>query len=265
MIGHERWAVRAVLLAVALALAGCSDLSDLGKTSSRWIEAAPSVTTTTAPAGPLAPTALRAIGGTDPIEWVNDDLGEPPTARPEDAIAAVWARSNKTDRFVQASRAEIAGALPGLEVPELVPSDVRYVSSQLIFDPSTGRLAVDSAAAFGYWSVPPYSRNRSVGQRAVLIVAREAPPSEPATDEPEDSAEAEPGDRCEELTAAGVSECSLVAFNGCIGWALDVTDGWRLVWAREGYQYDLFVREAVDAELLEEMAGSCDLLGRTAG
>jgi hypothetical protein len=37
---------------------------------------------------------------------------------------------------------------------------------------------------------------------------------------------------------------------------LDVFNGWRLVWSEHGYTYDLFVRNAGNADLLARMAGS---------
>ncbi len=263
--------VGALLALAALAAAGCSEtpFSGLGEVTESWIAAAP--TSTTLPAAPEAVPA--ALGDTAPIievEWVNDDLGDPPTGDPDDAIATVWARSNKTDRFVQASRFEIAVALPGIEFPAVVPEGVRFVTSQLIFDPATGRLD-DQVAAFGFWSVEPYSRNRSVGQRAVLFVAEDAEPEGPPegfsgdTDEIPLSGAPEVEDRCEELLGGAVNSCTPVTIgDGCPAWSLDEQGGWRLVWSEQGYEYDLFVRDVDSAEVPFEIAGSCSALGTAA-
>ncbi len=272
---HESVSKRsgALLALAALVAAACSEtpLSGLGGATESWIAAAP--TSTTLPAAPEAVPA--ALGDSAPIievEWVNDDLGDPPTDDPDDAIATVWARSNKTDRFVQASRFEVAVALPGIEFPAVVPEGVRFVTSQLIFDPATGRLD-DQVAAFGFWSVEPYSRNRSVGQRAVLFVAENPQPEGELQvfpgdpDEIPSSPAPEVEDRCDDLLGGAVNSCTPVTIgDGCPAWSLDEQGGWRLVWSEEGYEYDLFVRDVDSAEVPVDMAGSCSALGTaTAG
>ena len=250
------------LLLFGAVVAGCNDasLSGLGHMTERWIAAAPDPTTTTA--SPVAPTpvGLQTTHGEQIVTWVNDELGDPPVASPEDTVAMVWSRSNKQDGYVQASRAEIAVALPGLEFPELIPERSAFITSQLVFDPTTGKLASDPAAAFGFWSAKPYTKARSVAQLAVLIVAIDAAPGEPVVVDtigvPEDLHE---DIGCEELAGSTVEDCRRVILDdGCPAWSLDVTDGWRLVWSAGGYRYDLFVRHAGQADLLARMAGSCD-------
>jgi len=245
-------------LLVGLVLAGCTDapLSSMGHMTEGWIAAIPDPTTTTT-AAPPATVGLLLTHEEKTVEWVNDELGDPLSAIPQDVVAAVWARSNKQDRYVQASRSEMAVALPGLEFPELIPEDVAFVTSQLVFDPTTGKLSADAAAAFGLWSVKPYSKSRSVAQLAVLMVAAAEMPSEPfvVDNVPED----ENGDtRCEDLAGSTVEECTpLTLSDGCPAWSLNVTDGWRLVWSERSYEYDLFVRGTDNADLLARMAGSC--------
>jgi hypothetical protein len=250
------------LLLFGAVVAGCNDasLSGLGHMTERWIAAAPDPTTTTASPVAPAPVGLQTTHSEQIVAWVNDELGDPPVASPEDTVAMVWSRSNKQDGYVQASRAEIAVALPGLEFPELIPERSAFITSQLVFDSTTGKLASDPAAAFGFWSAKPYTKARSIAQLAVLIVAIDAAPGEPVVVDtigvPEDLHE---DIGCEELAGSTVEDCWKVNLaDGCPAWSLDVTDGWRLVWSAGGYRYDLFVRHAGQADLLARMAGSCD-------
>jgi hypothetical protein len=67
----------------------------------------------------------------DVVEWVNDGLGAPEPG--EDPVARVLERRSSFERFVQASRFEITAALPGIRFPEVLPSDVRFVTSQLVY------------------------------------------------------------------------------------------------------------------------------------
>jgi hypothetical protein len=245
-------------------LAGCGSdtpLADLGHMTERWIAAAPaSAVTTTIPPVVTAPVGLLATSGSKPIEWVNDDISDlSPTAAAEDAIVAVWSRSNREDRFVQASRSEIVAALPAIQFPELIPMKVAFITSQLVFNPETGDLASDSVAAFGFWSDMPYTKSRTVSQIAVLTVAVDQPAPEPVVVDTIGVPEDQPGDlRCDELVASTVEECKAVTLeDGRAAWSLDATDGWRLVWSEYGYTYDLFVRNAADVDLLAGMAVSC--------
>ena len=139
-----------LILAAGL-LAGCGSdapLADLGHMTERWIAAAPDAPAATSAPPSAAPIGLLATNGPKSIAWVNDGLGSDVAAptSPGEAIQVVWARSNRQDRYVQASRSEILAALPQLEVPTLVPDEVAFITSQLIFDPATGELASD---AFG--------------------------------------------------------------------------------------------------------------------
>jgi hypothetical protein len=257
-------AVGLVLAAGTLAACGSdAPLADLGHMTERWIAAAPDAPITTSPPPAAAPLGLLATNGAETVEWVNDELGNGPPAvspSPDEIVNFVWSRSNGQDRYVQASRIEILAALPALEVPLLIPDKVSFITSQLIFDPATGELASDAAAAFGFWSEKPYTKSRTVSQLAVLMVAIEEPPPAPVVPDTIGVPAPEPvGDRCERLTDAAVRDCTRVTLqDGCPAWSLEVTDGWRLVWSEHSYTYDLFVRNAADADLLTRMAGSCE-------
>ncbi|MCZ6456505.1 MAG: hypothetical protein O6650_04570, partial [Actinobacteria bacterium] len=103
------------------------------------------------------------------LQWSNDAIVTENLADPEALIAEVFAR-REGDRFIQASRAEIAAALPLVRFPADVPYGAEWVSSQLVIE-NSGELSDDPSAAFGIWSAEPYSRSRSVAQMAVLRIA----------------------------------------------------------------------------------------------
>jgi hypothetical protein len=265
-LGKGRSSTMVVLVLATALLAGCGSdapLADLGHMTERWIAAAPEPTTTTTFApSVVAPVGLLATSGSKTIDWVNDELGDRSRtvpASPEETILAVWSRSNRQDQYVQASRTEILAALPGLGVPTLIPENVAFVTSQLIFDPSTGGLS-SPAAAFGFWSEKPYTKSRSVAQLAVLMVAIDEPIPEPVVPDTIGVPEAPAGpSRCDELTDSTVQECAQVTLeDGCPAWSLAAADGWRLVWSEHGFTYDLFVRNAGNADLLARMASSCE-------
>jgi hypothetical protein len=234
----------------------------MGHMTEHWIAAAPDPTTTTTLPPVAAPVGLFAATGGKSVAWVNDNLGDPSiptTIAPDEIVGFVWSRSSRQDRYVQASRKEIMAALPGLAVPELVPEHVAFVTSQLVFDPATGRLGSEAVAAFGFWSDKPYTKSRSVSQLAVMMVALDELPLEPVVPDtigvPESPADDE---RCRELVDGTVEECTEVMLeDGCPAWSLDLTEGWRLVWSRHGYTYDLFIRNADTVDVLAQMAGSC--------
>jgi hypothetical protein len=203
---------------------------------------------------------LYQAGDDVDITWVNDELGDPVSNHPADTIAGVWSRSSRQDRYVQASRSEIAVALPGIEIPTLVPVNVEYITSQLVFEPATGHLSDDAIAAFGFWSDEPYSKSRSVAQLAVLMVSPDPTPTETVVPDtigvPEDTPE---DSRCNDLAGSTVERClPMTLENGEPAWSLQVSSGWRLVWESDGYEYDLFVRNAANTDVLARMAASVD-------
>ena len=192
------------------------------------------VTTTTVP-------LLADIGS---VAWPNDELALPSEgATAVEITRRIYEASSGTDKYLQAAPADMAVVLQGIQVPGLVPSDVRYVTSQLVFDPTIGRLANDPAAAFGFWVVEPYSQSRSVGQRAVLFVSLDADGDLQLTS---------PEDGCRRFEGRG--SCEPVSIGPNPAWWLTDEEGSTLVWYAPPHRYELTLRG--DRSLAEEMAGS---------
>lgn len=209
------------VLTVSLLLAGCGEAGLLDGVGERTRRVVVGETTTT--------TTLVAVAAGDEDEglvnaaevlWFNDDIDPQSTGDPDEVIAAVWERQLNS-RFVQAARREIAAALPALSFPSLVPQQVRWVTSQLVYNQTSGTLDPDTLAAFGLWSAEPYQSDTA--QVAVLRVGR-AP-----TDAP-----------------AARSEIVVV----------DVPDGVSLGWTESGHSYELFCRSEVSEALCLDTAES---------
>jgi hypothetical protein len=209
-----------VFLLAALA-AGCGDmLEGVGGLSREVVHGNTTTSTTTTtllqPGGGMALTGI-----TGDVAWVNDEYRVTPAASADQVIYAVWLRSDGVNPYVQASRAEIAAALPGVEFPRLIPEGVTHVSSQLVFDPLTGTLEVGTAAAFGLWSAEPYTVPRTEAQLVVLRVGlRSALPGE--------------------------SEVGISTFQAA--------DGRELAWASGDYVYQMFCRRGISEESCFAMA-----------
>lgn len=238
MILVERWHTenvsKARLLLIVLTLtvfaSACGDSGPLeraGEASSGWVTAATTPTT-------IAPLVVIEVGneglvGAGDVLWANDDIGPAsPNSDPRAAIAAVWDRQLGS-RFVQASRAEIAAVLPTIRFPEAVPEDVRWMTSQLVFDPASGLLDVDTSAAFGLWTVEPYTVEN--GRLGVLRVGS-AP------------------DR------VGAAKSDVVP--------IIVPDGLSLGWTEAGLRYEFFCRvtvpEAVCSAIVDSFVPLTELL-----
>jgi hypothetical protein len=248
--------IAAFLVGAAL-LAACGDapLSDTGRRSTEWIgEAAPStlpVASTEAVDEEVRVAAL-SLSSAAGLEWSNDVLDtSAPGMEALDVIADVWRRNGDDEEFVQAHRFDIASALPGVKFPGAVPSSVEHVTSQLIYS-SGGRLDTAASAAFGLWSVPPYSQSRAVGQAAVLFIGREVPDSEA-------EGYIGPCGAVEIVDALGCQDLALGAIDAA---EVTVPDGVRLVWWDGGYEYDLFYRTLDGPEVAELMAESMVELSR---
>jgi hypothetical protein len=209
------------LIAAALMLASCGDaLGGVGDLSHRVVFGSGSTTTTieVVPDSQL----LRLKGITD-LVWSNDGIDADTAGLGRDElITGVWLRGDKANPFVQASRREIAAALPGIEFPQLAPERVTHVSSQLLFDQLTGILDASTAAAFGLWVGEPYDLPRSDGQLAVLRVGLRTPDDE--------------------------VDGEVLSFQ--------VTDGRELAWTDGPYVYQLFCRTGMSEAACFEMAGS---------
>lgn len=203
-------------------VASCGDaLGGVGDLSQRIVYG--DQTTTSTSLAPAESRFLRLKGITDMI-WINDAIDLTTQGMERDLLlTTIWQRGDQIDPFVQASRAEIAAALPGIEFPQLAPDRVTHVSSQLLFDQLTGILDASTAAAFGLWVGEPYDLPRSEGQLAVLRV--------------------------------GLKTLEDDAAEGEI-FSFQVTDGRELAWTDGAYVYQLFCRTGLSEEACFEMAES---------
>ena len=212
----------AVTLAVgAIAVAACGEAGPLDGVGDRTREIVRGPTTTTstvvAVAAGLDDEALVAARD---VLWFNDDIDPQYTGEPDDVIGEIWRRQLRS-RFVQSARREIAAALPTVSFPSLVPEQVQWVTSQLVYVPTTGTLDPDTSAAFGLWMAEPYKSD--IDRLAVLRVGRA--PTE------------------------AISGRSPIAVT-------DVPDGVSLEWTESGHRYELYCRALVSEELCLAVAQS---------
>lgn len=206
-----------VMLLGALAGAACDNaLEGVGDLSGRIIHGDEETSTSTT----LTSGGLGLKGISD-LVWWNDDLNAGAGDRTA-LIRDVWLRGDGLNPYVQASRAEISVALPGVEFPKLAPEAVTFVTSQLVYDPETALLDAATSAAFGLWTVEPYSAARTEAQLAVLRVGLAS------------SAEQGPTD---------ISSFS-------------VGGGRELVWVDGDYVYQLFCRTGIGEEACFAIAES---------
>jgi hypothetical protein len=224
-----------VVLLCALMLSACSDTSllDLGGRSSTWI----GESGTGAVAGP-AESGQNVVRSVE-VDWFNDELGSSvAVGTPDEVIAAVVERTSGPDRYIQASRLEIAATLPGLAFPDLFPSEVVAVTSQIVIGSGRDRLDDEIYAAFGLWTVEPYTKSRSVGQRGTFTVAGPSP----------DSA-------CERLAAGVAAACNPDTIGDHETIRIDAESGQTWVWSDDAYEYQLFLRGSLDnnAEIADFM------------
>lgn len=233
------------LLAVAVVLAvpacGDSPLDALGDRSSDWINE-PEVTTTAA-----VVVTLPASIDVAELQWSNDDIVTENLSEQSLLLSEVFAR-REGDRFIQASRAEIAVALPGVQFPATVPHGAEWVSSQLVIE-NSGELSDEPSAAFGIWSAVPYSRSRSVAQLAVLRVSTDQETALEIADSTEDLS-------CARFADATTVGCEILDFDSKPVWSLSSNQGLTLVWFDPAYRYELFGRAFVSVEALQEMVAS---------
>jgi hypothetical protein len=218
------------VLALAFTLSACGEAGPferVGEVSAAWVTAATIPTTTSPPV--VVEVGNEGLIGASDIIWANDDLGPATTTGdPQGMIATVWNRQLGS-RFVQASRIEIATALPTIRFPEAVPEDVSWVTSQLVYDPALGLLDANTSAAFGFWTVEPYTAES--GRVAVLRVG--AAPE-----------------------GIGAAKSDIVP--------IIVPDGLSLGWTDAGLRYELFcqasITEAVCNALVESFVPLSELL-----
>ncbi len=213
--------VTALVVAAAVMLGACGDaglLDGVGERTRHLVEGS-TTTTLEVAVDDAAPDDTGLIGPED-LLWFNDDIDPQFTGSSEDVIRAVWGRKLNS-RFVQASRDEIAAALPDVLFPELLPEDVRWITSQLVYTEATGALDPDTAAAFGFWASEPYQSDTA---RVGVLRIGFAP-----IDADTDRSEIVP---------------------------ILVPDGISLGWTENGYRYELFCRSSVGDDLCTEIAAS---------
>lgn len=243
---------RALFVAALVLFTACGDapLQSLGERSSDWINE-PTVPTTQ-PVVTTTPTAVPA----ERLLWANDEIETVNLDDPDALLAEVFSR-RQGDRFIQASRFEIAAALPDVTFPDEAPIGAEWVSSQLVFD-NDGSLATDTSAAFGIWSAEPYTRSRSVAQMVVLRVA-----IDPSVAEEIESGESEPS--CARFSDRNTDSCEIIDVGGRPTWSLSASGSTTLIWFDSPYRYELFGRTFVSEETLLAMSDGMIPLASLAG
>ena len=189
-----------------------------------------------------------------PIEtliWYNP-RAEFVDADPAVVIESIWERSSGTDAFVQAASNEISAALPGIKVPRVLPPETTYVTSQIVYGVSTGRLTNAYVAAFGFWKSEPYVSSRSVSQLLQLKVAEDDADPAPAADD------ASLG--CNRFNDRDITSCDPTSVSAARAWWIATLDGPVLVWYDSGFRYELLDRQKFGREVLVDLASSMILL-----
>ena len=239
-VGHTVRAAALSLVSVG-ALVGCgpSPLESIGLRSSEWINE-PTVPSTV-PVLTTIPTEIPA----GLLLWSNDVIPAANLEDPSAVIDSVFAR-REGDRFVQASRFEIASALPDVAFPGAAPADAEWVSSQLVFD-NDGTLADDPSVAFGIWSAEPYTRSRSVAQMIVLRVSNDL---EVANELATGAIEA----TCGLFSDRTTESCEIITVGSRDTWLLEAGGGTTLIWFEGPYRYELFGRTSVPVQTLRDMS-----------
>lgn len=178
----------AFLVALVVVAAACGDgglFDGLGDRSKVAVHGETSTTVTTVEII-RAEAPLGSQRASD-LVWYNDGLAGEGSGVASQIIATVWGRGDGIGSVIQASRTEIALALPGIQFPELVPDSAGWVTSQLVYDVASGTLGAGTSAQFGVWHLEPYSAD---GGRTSVMWVRPAtgsdvigPPIKEATTE----------------------------------------------------------------------------------
>lgn len=159
----------ALLAAIVVLAAACGDdglLDGLGDRSVNAVHGETSTTTSTVEVI-KAEAPLGSVRASD-LVWYNDGIANESTGDTNFVVSSVWNRGDGATSVIQASRNEIAIALPGVQFPELIPDTVGWVTSQLVYDAASGTLGADTSAQFGLWHLEPYSTDG--GRTAVMWV-----------------------------------------------------------------------------------------------
>ncbi len=209
----SRWLWRVVLAALVVTACGDNGMFDgVGERSQDAVlgDLVPSSTV----AAEVGPQETYGVVLSESLDWWNDGIEGEATGERNYVVAKVWAR-DAHERVHQASRLEVVQVLPGVGFPGVVPEEVRYVTSQFIYDTASATLDAEFAVQFGLWPSEPYSGGTNV---AVLRV----------------------GDAGE------------FRIDGIVP---DVVDnGLNLSWTAGPYRYELFCSTALIDELCWQMA-----------
>lgn len=239
--------VRALLVVLSgvLLLSACNpdNLFSPKGVAGQWLEDVEEVEVEDEADGVVS-TDLRTAAS---AEWPNDALALLSDVTPQEAADIIWGASEQEDRFVQVAREDIAHALPEIQFPEFLPTSVRYISTQLVFLPRTGGLSNSPTAAFGLWTVEPYSLSRSVGQKATIFVHNIGE---------ELSFEGDITQGCGQFQDRVLSECEPITLGGNVAWWLTSLDGNILVWYSGSFRYEMTVRAPVTRSVAEQVAVS---------
>lgn len=236
----KRIVVLALVGATSVVACGDTPLGSIGDRSSGWINE-PTVPSTK----PRVIEAPQPVAASE-LGWANDDILNTKFETIEEFLAEVFGR-REGDRFIQASRTEIAFALPGVAFPGESPPGAEWVSSQLVFD-NDGSLAEEPTAAFGIWSAEPYTRSRSVAQMIVMRVSMDP-------DGPNDVAEDKAGS-CARFADQATQSCQFNDADDLDTWTLKSTAGTTVIWFESGFRYELFGRSFVAESDLQAMRGN---------
>jgi hypothetical protein len=210
------------LVSLVLLLTACGEqglLDGVGDRTESFVNG--STTTTVALPAVAAGQVGEAVVSARDVLWFNDGKDPQFTGEAIDVVGAVWRGRAGSSRFVQSSRAEIAAALPGIMFPSTVPEQVRWITSQLVYQADQGTLDPDTSAAFGLWSTDPYQSE--TGRIGVLRVGPAA------TDAPASRSEIVP---------------------------TSVPQGLSLAWTEASMRYELFCGSEISDELCYEVAAS---------
>jgi len=231
------------VLVAALVLVGCSHspLESIGLRSSDWINEP------TVPSTIVVDTTVPRVVSAAALQWANDGMVNEAVGDRDAMLAVVFDR-REGDRFIQASGAEIAEALPDVTFPDRAPAGAEWVSSQLVFE-NDGTLSNEPSAAFGIWSAEPYTRSRSVAQMIVMRVSNDL---EAANELATGAAEAS----CSRFADRASDECEIITVGSRETWLLEESGGSTLIWYDGPYRYEMFGRSFVPGRVLEEMSGT---------
>ncbi len=205
-----------MLTAFVLLAAACGDnglLDGVGKRSQEAVLGDLVATSTVAPV--VATKELPGVVLSETVEWWNDGIENEATGEKNYVVAKVWER-NRFQRVHQASRHEIVQVLPNVGFPGVVPEQVQYVTSQLVYDTASATLDAEFSVQFGLWPSRPY------------------------------------GDGTSNVAVLRVGNAGEFRIDGIV--ADVVGDGLSLSWTAGSYRYELFCSIAIIDELCWQMA-----------